>query len=879
MTDGAQFWAVDLHTHTPASRDVRAVTYGGNTPEDFVAAALAAGLDAVAITDHNTSAWCESVAAAAAATDRVVLPGVEISTNEGHLLAIWEDGTPCTAVDELLVRLGIGKEDQGKLDIAADVSFAEAAKQVAAAGGLAIAAHIDRQRGVLKLEVAAHRKRTLREPALAAVEIADLATAALVESQVGTDRVLACIRSSDVTMPGQSVHVLAGVGSRRTWIKASRPDLIGVRHAVADPELRIALEDPSVAGSHKFVESVAFTGGFLDGQMIPMSPDLTCLLGGTGAGKSLVLEAVRYALDQQVDRARFPSIRQEVDSRLGFAMGNSGSVRVTCVVEGERYAIERAYSTESDGVSTVFQEVEGDWTEISSEPADLIAINAFSQGEALEYSREPVGRMSLVDAGVDFGDLPQLLDEAMTKLQTNATRLLAQRRRVADLTVAIAEEGDITERVSELSALFDKDIVKQQESWKTEDTNLKSGQRTIPSTDSFDLKVPTFEAEASVTGNEGLFEEARKVVSDLDASILKSTGEIHAAVATAREKLDLVRTQWQGRFDLFKATLDDELNKVGEGSSLVALRAQLEKLQGRLVDVRAKKAELEATEQPKLVALTEERETLLEELQVLRVRRRQLRRDRTETLNSKTAGIVKLDIPSEPDSAAFRACLATLKTGSRVRDEVLQVIAQRVHPFRFVRAFLRGDLNEIVDDKLGIDTGSVARLFANLDDRDLWKQLLDAQICEMSDRLNVKFRKPDDGTYVPIEQLAHGQRCTAILVILLADGDAPVIVDQPEDALHAPWIEEYLVDRLRGLRGERQYIFATRSPGIVVGADAEQIVTMKATAGRGEIEATGSLERHDLNKLALHHLEGGRVPFQRRSKKLAVSVEPAKPAR
>ena len=69
------------------------------------------------------------------------------------------------------------------------------------------------------------------------------------------------------------------------------------------------------------------------------------------------------------------------------------------------------------------------------------------------------------------------------------------------------------------------------------------------------------------------------------------------------------------------------------------------------------------------------------------------------------------------------------------------------------------------------------------------------------------------------------------------------------------------MDRLRSLRGTRQYIFATRSPGIVVSGDAEQIVTMKATAGHGMIEAAGSLERHDLNRLALDHLEGGPIPF------------------
>ena len=83
-------------------------------------------------------------------------------------------------------------------------------------------------------------------------------------------------------------------------------------------------------------------------------------------------------------------------------------------------------------------------------------------------------------------------------------------------------------------------------------------------------------------------------------------------------------------------------------------------------------------------------------------------------------------------------------------------------------------------------------------------QLLDAQLIETPDVLNVKFRKPEGRDYVNIEDLSHGQKCTAILVILLADGVTPVLIDQPEDALHAPWIEEYLVDRLRQLRGSRQ---------------------------------------------------------------------------
>jgi hypothetical protein len=67
-------------------------------------------------------------------------------------------------------------------------------------------------------------------------------------------------------------------------------------------------------------------------------------------------------------------------------------------------------------------------------------------------------------------------------------------------------------------------------------------------------------------------------------------------------------------------------------------------------------------------------------------------------------------------------------------------------------------------------------------------------------------------------------------------------------------------------------VFATRSPALVVSGDSEQIITLKATAGQGVVEASGSLERHDLNLLALNHLEGGRVPFSRRTMKFRPSI-------
>ena len=870
MTTPARFWAVDFHVHTPGSKDARDEDYG--TADDIVSAAIAANLDAIAITDHNTAAWCDRVANAAASKYLIILPGVEISTTEGHLLAIWEEGTDSSVIDDVLVVLGIKTPDRGKMDIAARFGLGDAAKYVVEAGGVAIAAHIERPRGLLtSICVAAHQKRTLLEPCLSAVEVFDLATSDNVDGKLGGERPMAFVQGSDTWDASLSRHALSGIGARRTWVKASRPDLVGIKHALADPDLRVRLGAPPPVAAYPVVQSVELVGGFLGGQKITLGSDLNCLLGGTGVGKSLVLEAIRYALDQQVDARAFPAIHEEVQSRLKVALG-AGVVKLQVAVDGHRYRVERPFSMAGDAPPTVYQETSGEWVCINAAPPDLIRLAAFSQGEVLEYSRRPVGRMSLVDAGINISSAEAQIAGLKGEAAGNGTKLLTARKRVARLRETASQETEIVEQVRQLAALFDSEVVKQQEGWTKESSKLTKAANAVGALQAPALKAPSLVSLHDVTDNRDLFAEASDILEALKARLDAAAGEITVAISEASQAIEAVRTRWKTRYKDFQAKLDAELEKVDGQSSLTSLRTHLGFLQETLAETRAAKVELADEAIPELQALEAAREELIDSLHAGRKARRELRRGRVAELNDKTAGFVRIDVPDSGDFEDYRKALDVIKVGSRVRDNVLDTIARYTHPTKLARLLWHGQVNDLVDADKGIDTASVARLYANIDEKNLWQQLLDLQLVERPDVLTVKFKKPDDGTYTPIENLAHGQRCTAILIILLADGDTPVIVDQPEDALHAPWIEEYLVDRLRALRGSRQYVFATRSPGIVVSGDAEQIITMRATAGHGELEASGSLERHDMNRLALYHLEGGPVPFNRRTQKLVVST-------
>lgn len=99
---------IDLHTHSRVSD-------GTATPRELVHAAAAAGLDVVAITDHDTTAgWSEAVAAAVEAGIALVR-GIEISTRfRGagvHLLAYLPDAEDPDLQAEL-ARIVAGRQDR-----------------------------------------------------------------------------------------------------------------------------------------------------------------------------------------------------------------------------------------------------------------------------------------------------------------------------------------------------------------------------------------------------------------------------------------------------------------------------------------------------------------------------------------------------------------------------------------------------------------------------------------------------------------------------------------------------------------------------------------------------------------------------------------------
>ena len=89
----------DLHVHTDAS------PCSATAPERVARGAVAAGLDGIVVTDHDPMANVSAVRAAAP-DSLTVVPGVEVTTTEGHLLAIDvttvpDPGPPLAVVEQV----------------------------------------------------------------------------------------------------------------------------------------------------------------------------------------------------------------------------------------------------------------------------------------------------------------------------------------------------------------------------------------------------------------------------------------------------------------------------------------------------------------------------------------------------------------------------------------------------------------------------------------------------------------------------------------------------------------------------------------------------------------------------------------------------------
>ena len=868
LPSGASWLKVDLHVHTPASVDMDERWISAN-PEDLVQIALRQGLDAIAITDHNSVEWCEKVRESAIGTPLAVFPGVEISTPQGHILAIFDRDISISRIEDLLVNVGFEREEFGSLDVASRDGIVDVSSAISAAGGIAIAAHADAARGFLKtISVGAERKRVYRCPDLWAMELLDLTDKQ--DHQAGNrfGRRMTCVQGSDSWVQGTSRHQLDGVGGRHTFLKLDECSLSGLKMAFINPEIRVRTMGESSPSPRSSIVGMWITNGFLADERFRFNENVNCLIGDTGSGKSVTMELIRFGLAQP---PRVKKIRAEVDRLLQQQLGELGTIHLFVRKENSNYLVERTWGIPS--AEPLVHRISDNGLELIQglDIASFFSIKSFSQSEIIEFAREPEVRLSLTDDLIDCSTEDSQILELKTSLKSNSANICSEYKKEHGIRERLEERAGLVETTREIDKVLTDGRIAGHQHWYREQTLLKNTKSQVEQLSGLIpgafkplvLSEKPAEIEADVLNVE-LLHSVQQAINNWNENLVDIEKGLQSALTGMQATLKEVRDKWNAQFKLAELAYRDLLNELdSEGIGVRVLSARRKTLQERISKLDKQRRVLETTVLPRIRELETERDQLLTCLQDNRKSITQKREQKARQLTEKLDNKIRLKVQSRSHREKYYESLLEISKGSFLKSAEIRRAANICHPIVFVKQLLANDfdgLSSITD----LSSPKLSKLWDTILERDRLAGLYELQLADLGDVIQVQL-KVSNGEYKQLEELSHGQKCMVVLMVALAEGDFPLLVDQPEDALHAPSIEEGIVETLRSGRGSRQCLFATRNANILVSADAEQIIALSADAERGRIAITGSLDRFDLRSLTIYHVEGGEEAFRRRN--------------
>jgi len=930
---GARWWKFDLHAHTPASSDYgkgpQQAALRKTSAKEWLLGFMRAGVDCVAVTDHNSGDWIDSLKSVLCELETEphpdfrplwLFPGVEITASTGtHVLALLDLDRTSADVATLLGDVGY-RGQRGACDTVAEADPRGVAEAVGKAGGIPILAHVDRPSGAWGLAGNALTP-LLDTPGLFTMEVVDPGSAKpdlYRQRKLGWAEVL----GSDSHHPTGSDGPCFP-GSHYTWIKMATPSLEGLRLALLDGggfSIRRSDDpepfDPWALPEH-FIETIEVRNARYMGRGRPaafaFSPWLNALVGGRGTGKSTVLHTLRLVAGREGDlrtldegsetRRTFDQFNRVPAHRMDRGgLEEATKIRWTVMRDGVRHRI--VWSDGGRQVRVEEQTNDG-WrsSSVQNVTPDRFPLRLFSQGQIASLSGEKQqALMRLIDDAAGVDAQREHLREARDSFLATRARVRELNGRLGQRSSVAVRRQDVERKLKRFEEAGHTDVLKTYRRRRRQHTETK---RQIDAASALADRVEGAATELQPEDLPGdLFdtnaEEDRQVVAILEglAAAVRNTAEnLRDSARRLREIVsarrgELKKSAWRaaaGRANEDYKTLVEALRAEG-----VAEPSEY----GRLAQER----QLLDSETKRLESIREERDQLVARmrLQLKNVEgaRREVSRARDEFLEKTLA---------QNDFVRIRSLRYGGDPGvvERSLREALDVLDDR----------FTGDILVMENDRLG--GGIVADLLEKLPDAPRRRaEEIEQRIAKLKDRLtracggkgdfgghfnnhlareserkpelldNLLTWFPEDGLSVeysragdgrdfrPIAQASAGQRSAAMLAFLLAHGTEPLVLDQPEDDLDNHLIYDLIVRQIRENKVRRQIIVVTHNPNIVVNGDAEMLHALDFVHGQCLVVQKGSLQDTTMRDEICRVMEGGREAFGRRYRRLG--REPAR---
>ena len=873
LPNGARFYRTSLQVNPfeYLIRHTKETSYTNETNYNsaIVESCIDQGIEVIAVTDHYRINSAIGLIEAAESAGIKAFRGFEAVSKDGvHMLCLFDPGKDIDAINRIIGDCGVHDDSEpsplGKYDVC------ELLQECQKWGCTCIAAHVAGQGGLLKTLSGKTGIQAWTSNLLVACSLPGPVADApdnlrpIIQNKNGEYRrehPIAVLNAQDVSDPEDFKRPGAWC-----YVKMSKVSVEGLRQAFLDPLSRIRLASDPIPEEHEEFVALSWQGGFLSETAVNLNPNLNVLIGGRGAGKSTIVESIRYVLDLQ------PLGEEALKNHTGIVnkVLKSGT-KISLLLRSYRpscreYLIERAIPD-----PPVVRDINGNVLNVS--PTDIVkGAEVYGQHEISELTKSPEKLTRLLERFVKR-------DPATEQKKSDLTTKLSDSRR--DIIKIISEFKSIEDRLSKLPALEEtlnrykeaglEERLKEQSLLVREEAVLKSAYECIdPITkfkDELDDVIPIETAflgpdEVKDLPAKDILSPAKKVIDELSGEIQAIKTRIEAAIEKATEGLDVVKMNW----DVHKSKVNEDYEKIlrelqkdkVDGAEFIQLKRQIEELS----PLKTQKSRLDKD----LAQKIKDRRTLLANWEDSKNQEFQSLDKASKKVSRQLAGRVRVQVsPSGSREPLFQ--FLRDKIGGRL-SESTEVLKKKssLSLVEFARACQAGK-DELVD-KFNLPPSQAERLSDT--EPNVLFQLEELDLpTTTSLELNVAA-EGQDAYWHELSQLSTGQKATAVLLLLLLESDAPLVVDQPEDDLDNRFITDSVVPKMREEKRQRQFIFSTHNANIPVLGDAELILGLVPSADSGHehaeipINNMGSIDSEPVCQMVEELLEGGRQAFEMR---------------
>ena len=876
LKPGAEFVRADLHIHSYGDHGSYDVTDVTMTPEAIVDTAISEGLSIISITDHNEHRNVERAINHAAGKDILVIPGVEISTIQGHLLVYTEN---YQQLKDFCGKLNVSdKKDTCTQGIVDCLNLAKQFK------GIGVLAHIELSSGfedtigrfgpameevichecLLGLEISSKQsinRYTDKDDSADRKNMINLRRSRLA---LNADYQFPILMSSDS-------HTLSKLGvnasgeKKLTRIKVDALTFQGFKVALQNSISRIRLENLIPERLPRFI-GIQIEGGLLDKQRVHFSSNLTCIIGGRGAGKSTLLESLRETSGNE-------SMSRVVDSEVW-------PEKINLLYEDETGRQIILTREKNSGIFNITDPTNG---------ITNIKIESYGQGETAETiqhsDQNPNVLLSFLDSFIDIAPFKEADEETRLRLIENQSDIQKLRLDVINIPETEKQKKNLEDKLEQLKNDKVGDLVKYQTALITE--------RQIRGKVVDDLKALIAKYQDIFKDN-AVFKEFESLT---DANIIVGKDNFAAVKRIVGEFAGIVSTK------------SDELYKSLE-AKVAELRTQIQQWGAKETEIQSKidvkKAELEAKGIPFDIGKINQ---IANDVTYYQDRLRKLleKKDELARLVKERMDLIRERKDYKDKIFAYRNVFA-----SRINDNLKNSVDGFYVNVKYDQGRYSNDFEEAIKNMMGWRTAAVpkARFLAraispvdfsigvrkqNLDvlktiTQDGGRVFSDQEITAIIERARLNYAYQDfenllfedlpiltvtkiieDGVggkktlMRNLSQLSLGQQQSILLAILIhSKSKCPLIIDQPEDNLDSEFIYKTIVSNLKKIKEKRQVIIVTHNANIAVLGDAELIVPLKSTSLKSIVVNGGSIDRPETRDLCCEILEGGEQAFKKR---------------